>query len=524
MHDYLIVGTGPAGVSAGYALAAAGRQVLFVDGATGHEVLSPPQGKFKELRRAGSDWMFGRAAFSTRKGDENLSPKARVSTLEGAFSNFQELNRIAGEAFTVVGSLSIGGLSNAWGSGVAAYDAHEMSAFPFQASELKAAYGRVASWMGLSGACDDDLQQFFGVDDWAEPAVYLDQNHQLLWNRYQARRARRRGGPVRIGRARVAVLRTPRDGRGACDYDGMCLWGCSRGALFSTRYKHGEISGWPNVTTRTGVVVDRLVRTGQHWQVHGRDRNGTPYTAEAKRVLLAAGTLATTAIVLRSKAMYDVSLPLFSSPMGAFLLWMPQRLGAAVGNGVGFAQLSFVSELDGIDGAGHAFGNLFSTAFLPVTDFLRHAPLPLATAADAFRMVLPSAVVGNFFLPSAYSSHQASLSADGVLVVRGGLKPEADHALKSLKNRLAKAFMTLGAILVPGSFKPGAIGGDVHYAGTLPMSRNPTPLQSDANGQVQGMEGVYVVDGASLPQLPSKAHTLTIMANADRIARRLAQM
>jgi choline dehydrogenase-like flavoprotein len=32
------------------------------------------------------------------------------------------------------------------------------------------------------------------------------------------------------------------------------------------------------------------------------------------------------------------------------------------------------------------------------------------------------------------------------------------------------------------------------------------------------LPGVHVVDGAVLPVLPAKAHTLTIMANADRIA------
>ena len=36
-------------------------------------------------------------------------------------------------------------------------------------------------------------------------------------------------------------------------------------------------------------------------------------------------------------------------------------------------------------------------------------------------------------------------------------------------------------------------------------------------------QGLYVVDGAALTRLPAKAHTLTIMANADRIARKLAQ-
>ena len=38
-----------------------------------------------------------------------------------------------------------------------------------------------------------------------------------------------------------------------------------------------------------------------------------------------------------------------------------------------------------------------------------------------------------------------------------------------------------------------------------------------------GLEGVHVVDGACLPSLTEKSHTLTIMANADRIGRNLAR-
>ena len=43
------------------------------------------------------------------------------------------------------------------------------------------------------------------------------------------------------------------------------------------------------------------------------------------------------------------------------------------------------------------------------------------------------------------------------------------------------------------------------------------------HGELHGLMGVHVVDGACLPSLTEKSHTLTIMANADRIARRIAK-
>jgi len=70
-----------------------------------------------------------------------------------------------------------------------------------------------------------------------------------------------------------------------------------------------------------------------------------------------------------------------------------------------------------------------------------------------------------------------------------------------------------------GSFVPGAAGADLHYASTLPIRKHPTAYECKLSGQIDSLPGLYLVDGASLPKLPAKAHTLTIMANADRIAR-----
>jgi choline dehydrogenase-like flavoprotein len=55
------------------------------------------------------------------------------------------------------------------------------------------------------------------------------------------------------------------------------------------------------------------------------------------------------------------------------------------------------------------------------------------------------------------------------------------------------------------------------------MRTNPKVGETDVAGRLTGTEGVYVVDGACLPSLSEKSHTLTLMANADRIAKGLAE-
>ena len=47
------------------------------------------------------------------------------------------------------------------------------------------------------------------------------------------------------------------------------------------------------------------------------------------------------------------------------------------------------------------------------------------------------------------------------------------------------------------------------------------PAACGADGTLNGGPGITIADGAALPALPARHCTLTIMANADRIARGL---
>jgi choline dehydrogenase-like flavoprotein len=95
--------------------------------------------------------------------------------------------------------------------------------------------------------------------------------------------------------------------------------------------------------------------------------------------------------------------------------------------------------------------------------------------------------------------------------------------MKEAHQKLRSAYLSLGAVILPGSFTIGQPGGDIHYTGTMPMKESPVIGQTSAEGEIMGLDGVYAVDGACLPTLPEKSHTLTIMANADRIGKWIAK-
>ena len=517
MFDVIVVGSGPAGVSASFPLVAAGLRVLMVDGGRQNHV-EPPAGQYLTERSQASDqsrWMVGRDFHALRQVGA-VSPKLRAPTQAATFADFVGANRLSGSNFALMGSLARGGLSNAWGCGVAALNADELEAFPVDVEEMRASYAAVTRRVGVSGAGLDDMTEYFGVDEWADEPVALDALHDAVLAKYGEARAGLRASGFSLGRSRVAALSAPRPGRDACDLSGMCLWGCHRGALYSSSTDLATLRKADNFTYRPGFVVDRFLADEGYHELVGQ-QDGCAESIAGRRIVLAAGTLATTAIAMRSLGM-STPLRVQTSPTAAFLLWLPAQLGAGRRPGFGLGQLSFSLALEG---GVSAFGSTFSSTGLPVAEFVRHLPLSRRFGADVLGTLLSSCIVGNAFFPGSLSDNTATLLPDGTVQFRGGFAEGLDPALNEARSKLGKAFRRLGAWMLPGSFTPGTPGADIHYACSLPMASDPGPGHCTGNGELVGAPGVFVVDGASLSALSAKSHTLTIMANADRIGRRM---
>ena len=518
--DVIVVGSGPAGVSVAFPLIEAGLRVLMVDGGKQANIL-PPDKNFLSAR-AHDDrqwkWIVGED-FHALKMRDAASPKMRTPSQAYAFDGFELGNSVMAKDFMAVGSLAKGGLSNAWGCGVARLSADELAEFPFTGLAMDRFYEKVSRRIGISGRSDDDLTDYFGLDEFAQPPIPLDKLHTRLANHYAAHRNKLHSQGFRLGRSRVAALNADISDRQSCNLCGNCLWGCSRNSLYSSRYDLPALRKNPNFTELSGFVIDNLSRDGVGWITTGQTLfDGTRQSITATRIVLAAGTLATTRIVLRA---LDVRKPvsLLSSPTAAFLIWVPMLLGAQRMQGFGLGQLSFSLALrDNIT----AFGSTFSTTGILISEFARHIPMARRYGIDLLRTLMSSCVVGNLFLPGKLTKAQARLNESGALIVSGAYENSVVPLMDEARKKLKKAYRSMGAFLLPGSFTLGQPGGDIHYSGTLPMREKPVIGETNAAGEVKGMDGVHVVDGSCLPNLQAKSHTLTIMANAERIGNLIA--
>lgn len=491
----------------------------------------PPLGDFHHIRAHDREqWkLFVGQNYSVLRATVPSSPKFRAPSNRYVFRDFSEFYRLKADGFVAVGSLAAGGLSNAWGAAVSCFDDSDLLGYPISRHDLEPSYQAIAKRIGISGNARGHLGAIHGADILLQPPAQLGVNCESLINRYYARpdHAARHG--VCLDYARNAVLTQSLDERRKeCRYCGMCTWGCSQGSIYSSEYDVERLKAHKNFRYDPGSLVAAITPLAGDglrgvYEIATRARDGiSERKLRARRIMLACGAIGSTKLVLDALRLYDQELRLLSSPVAAFALVLPQRLGTAIAQkSFSLSRLTYtVADVGGNDRKhDYAFGNIFTADGILASEFIRHTPLSYPCSRWLIKLLQPALLVSNCFFHGEYSDHRLLLKRDGTIVIRGGYKPELAPAMDSTKRRLAGVFRRYGAHMLPGSFRETRPGEDVHYAGTLPMSGEPLRHQLTSRGEVAGLPGMFVVDGASLPTLPAKPHTLTIMANADRIAR-----
>lgn len=518
----LIIGSGPAAVAAARPLLEAGHAVTLVT--AGAEPDPAPRARWWKLRAEALD------GWKVLQGEDariwaaagNVSPKLRTPRAAALFNGFAEALSLEEVNFSARGALAVGGLSRSWGAGVACFDADDLAGTALDAADLAPHYAALAARIGVSGA-EDDLAAYFGRHPLLPPPPLAPPAEALARGYRRTQEGFRQRG-LRLGRGRNAVLTEDRPDRNACALCATCLWGCGEGAIWSADLELAALRRFPGLRVLTGLRVESLRQEARGWLAEARDEvTREPVTLAAPRVLLAAGAIGSARLVREALGLHGAPGPLLSNPTSAFALWLPRLLGAAQPrDAFALAQLSVTIEGPG-DSADAAFGNLFQLSGLPASEFMMRLPLSAAAGRRVLRALMPGMLVGNLFLPGALSRHSLTLRSDGGLTLAGGCAPELEGRLRDARRRLAPALLPAGALLLPGGFEPGEPGSDLHYAGTVPMRSHPAHGESDPMGEVVGLPGVHVVDAAALPVLPAKAHSFTVMANAARVAERLAR-
>ena len=529
--DVIVIGSGAGGVHAAWPLVERGLSVALLDYGNVDAKYAPliPDASWETIRRtAGDQHRFflgddfeGIPFGKVRVGAQLTPPRGFIA---------QDTERrlpFHSQSFAITESLARGGLAAGWGAGVFPFDDHDLAPAGLTRAELAPHYDAVAERIGVSGA-GDDLLPFLGELAGTMPALAIDSGAERVLAHYAKRGSELNARGFWLGRARLAACSQEHRGRGPHGYQDMDFWADPGRAVYRPQWTLEELGRFERFALRDRRLVNAFRETESGVEVTTRhaDSNARE-THRARALVLAAGALGSARIALRSLERYDRPVPIVSNPYCYAPLLNLGMLGQeARDRRHSLAQLTAVYRPEP-DSARTVLGHYYSYRSLLTFKLMKESPLGHRANVRLFRRLLP--VLGILGI-----HHEDRTTADKTCVLRRAtgrgedrleieyrLDPDVRERQDAEERRMLGFFRRLGCI-APKRIYPGH-GSSIRYAGTLPYSSEERELTCDADSRLRGTRAVYVADGSVFPYLPPKGVTFTLMANADRVGRRLAE-
>lgn len=519
-----VIGSGPAGISAAVALLSRGKQVTLLDG--GEALEQPTQDILRKMRLTPKEnWALN--DLSVLKGESRPTVKGLpVKYSYGSDFPFREsgdLIKYRGEGVEIYSSMARGGMSSVWGAAILPYSEKELNGWPVTVSELAPHYQSLFSFLPLS-AEKDDLEKFLPLFSTPTQSLKLSKQAEAFLTDLQQSRSSLNKQGIHFGKARLAVHVKNRKTELGCVYCGMCLYGCPYSLIYNSEETLNELIQNPKFTYVPNVVVTRFEEKGREVEITGYFKEGQkPFSFKAERLFVGAGILPTANLVLNSLGKCDTQLT-FKTSQHFLIPWLRYKKTPRVSK----EELSTLSQL---------FVEVFDSTISEYPMHLQvysyndmYGPALKDTfkfAYDSLKSTLDENLLGRMLLIQGYlhSDLSGSLSlklrkenGKNAMQLDAALNPKTKVAVKKLSKLLLKNAKYFKAMPALPMIKISPAGGGAHSGGTFPMKLNPTELQTNKLGVLTGLSKVHLIDASVFPTIPASTITLTIMANAHRIA------
>jgi choline dehydrogenase-like flavoprotein len=509
----LVIGSGPAGAHAAQTLVESGLRVTMLDvGRAGGPVLEESPGPdFEAVRRKNPDqwrWFLGED-FSGIPVDGmrgGLGGGMTSGNRGYVVRDAERLLPLSVRNGIVIQAVAKGGLGAAWGGTSTYLDAGTLRRLGLPPDEMERAYDAVTARIGVSGPQDRP-----GI----QPPMRLDHHASALLDAAKRKAARITSMGVRFQQPHAAVLTQILGDRQPTAYGDLEYAADLGRSVYRPQYTVDALRHDERFEYVGGAIVERIDGRSVRW----RDVSGTMRTTSAAAIIVAAGAVGTARILAASRGLSGMPLPFVGKPHAFSACVHPRMLGkAGPRERSSLCQLVALAAETGSDPGGCA--QLYAYRSLLLFRLLESIPLAAPHALRLASMLSPALIVADIRFPAWEANGELRVDETGKVSISmrdGDWGPRA-RAMK----RLHGAMRAVGLHPMKTMRLPEA--STSHYAGTAPQSDHDGefPLSTDAYGRVRGMDGVWVADAAMLRGLPASPHTLTIMANATRVAGHVA--
>jgi choline dehydrogenase-like flavoprotein len=520
MSDLIVIGSGPAGVSAAFALLKRGRKVTMLDGGV---TLEPERRSIVEaMSRLEPGARTPDQIAAIKEGMESGLDGIPLKRLYGSDFPYRDVDkfvRLEYNGADITMSLARAGLSNVWGSVVLPFTDQDIDDWPIKVADLEPYYRDVFSFMPLAGR-EDDLSGVLPLySDKLESLRLSRQAEFFLKDLDRAKESLSRKG-ITFGCSRLAVEAVGR-GKHECDYCGLCLYGCPYDLIYSSAWTLDVLRQDPSFTYVPDVIVDRLSESADDVEIDARNRlTGEPLAFSGEKAFVGCGVISTTKLMLESLDAFDRPVVLKDSQY--FLVPLLRLKGVS---GVSKEQLHTLTQLcmelhdakisnRDIHISVYSYSDLFESV-------VKNALGPLGRLDW-----LAQALLGRILVCGGYLHSDDSPSIE-MKLTKGDPPTMTMTAVDNPRMRTIVRSVIRKLIVCSWDFKGfpafpvarvGLPGRGYHAGGTFPMRHQPAEFESDSLGRPHGMRRVHMIDATGFPSIPATNITLTVMANACRVA------
>lgn len=518
----LVVGSGPSGVAAALGLLSRGEAVTMLDfGRT----LEP---EFAALPRSLAGMPYESWPIPARAALGGITgPMVGGFPMKTSFgSDFASREApawmpVEHRGADILYSLARGGLSNVWGANAVTFCTEDFRDWPLDGASLAPSYRAVLEHVPLAAVRGDDFEADMPLHvERLEERPLSSQAAQVLRD-LEARRDEVHARGFRFGPSRLALRTSPSDQDPGCVRCGFCLHGCPHELIYNSAQTLAVLERHPRFEYVGGHYVTRFVEREGGVEVHAlRSADRAPVRFEAGRLYLGCGCFATARLVLESLERFDTDVPMLESQYFLIPLLLWKRYPK-----VAEERLTTLSQLclrlrdpevgrDDVQLLLYSYNPIYRTVV---------GATPARFAPPLMRQLLERLISLQGYLHSDLSPRltirvRRAAAGPSILVVEGRPAAAAAMAIRRVEARVRGLSGALRATPIPFMTRIGQPGKSYHSGGAFPMRLEPGPLESDLFGRPLGLRRVHVVDSSVFPTIPATNLTLTVMANAHRIA------
>jgi hypothetical protein len=451
---------------------------------------------------------------------EGELPQKQQFGSDYAFRNKGQIDAYAvqrgGNRYPISGAF--GGFSNVWGAQIMPFSRATIDQWPINYDELTPHYRSILAQIPFAGI-PDDYEELFPLLGEPTPLPPLAPNSQAVLDHYGRRREWVRSRGVTAAAARLALRARE------CVLCNNCLTGCPYHLIYSASHTFQQLLRAGAVDYRPGLLALRVGEGADGAWVEVKDLStGEISRISGDRVFVGAGGLGSTRLALNSARPGVRTLELGES-VQVVLPFLSRRAGPDV-HDVHTFTLNQFNLLVEYGRAGLDMAHFHLYPFNPA--FEDALPGPIKRSPRLTRAILRRTSAALGYLPS-WDSPRLRLEISPALG-EGRLPAVVLSAIPNprTKTALARVFSRLLAVgpaldLYPAlpAMSVSGPGKSYHFGGSFPhVPRAPREgaLETDTLGRLAEWDRVHLVDGAVFPTVPATTFTLTVMANAHRIA------